>query len=165
MVTAIFRVGAILQFFRLRDWGRQMSAARVLFNGVIALVCFGAGIYLLAQDSFFLHDRWHPETGTLFIGMTLYMLAAGLLLLGAFSAAVGLAWARGSLALPDQHDIPVDPSYQGKILVRFWYLLVPAFVLILVAFAMGQSSTNPKFEVTPHSQSIQHDMNPAERIS
>ena len=69
-----------------------MTAIRILLNGVLTFCCFSGGAYLLDRGSFFLRDRWHPETGTYFSGVPLYLLDFGLFFPGAFAAAVARSW-------------------------------------------------------------------------
>lgn len=115
-----------------------MKDFRIAVNAVLALALFGAGLYLAGQESFFLRDRWHPGTGTLFQGAALYCLASGLMLLGAFAGRVGCAWSAGALPMPGDNTIRPHPAYKGLLIARFWYLVLPAVVLILLAFLLAE---------------------------
>lgn len=112
-------------------------------NTVLAVVLLGGGFYLLGEDSFFLADRWNPEVGTLFHGTTLYCLATGLILLGAFAGKVAYDWVKGTLPMPDRNTIRPHPAYKGALLVKFWYLVLPAVVFIMLAFLLADKAPNP----------------------
>lgn len=126
-----------------------MNSLRITFNVVLAIAMFGGGTYLLGQDSFFLRDRWDPSTGTLFQGMTLYCLALGLFFLGAFGGMVGYAWAKGALPMPSESTIRPHPAYKGSVIARFWYLVLPAVVLIMLAFFLAEKTPNKALQPTP----------------
>lgn len=132
-----------------------MNAFRILVNGLIAALCFSGGIYLIWTGEYFLRGRWQPQAGSFFSGLSLYLLAFGLFFLGSFAAAVALAWIKGTLPVPESHFRGPHPTYKGKIIVRFWYLVLPAFGLVLLAFALAQkvpSGTAPPYS---HRQVIQ----------
>ena len=131
-----------------------MNVLRIVLNGVLAVFCVWGGAYLLWQESYFLHDRWHPETGTYFSGVSLYLLAAGLFLLGAFAAAVALAWLRGTIPMPGRRELRPHPAYKGQILVRFWYLVVPALVLIPGSFLLADKVPNPSLSPALQSGAV-----------
>ncbi len=103
-----------------------MDRLRIALNIVLALAAFTGAIYLLGQDSFVLVDRWNHTMGTLFQGLTLYCLAFGLLFLGSFAGVVGYSWAKSILPTPSKDRIRPHPAYKGMVIVRFWYLLLPA---------------------------------------
>ena len=126
-----------------------MNTIRTLLNVVLAFVCFSGGGYLIERGSFFLRDRWHPEIGTYFSGVPLYFLAFGLFFLGAFALAVALAWMRGTIPMPDKRSIRPHPVYKGKIIVRYWYLVVPALILVIGAFMAAKRMPNPAFQQMP----------------
>ena len=128
-----------------------MNTIRMLLNGVLAVLCFSGGGYLLERGSFFLRDRWHPETGTYFAGVPLYFLAFGLFFLGAFAAAVALAWMRGTIPMPDKRDIRPHPVDKGQIIVRYWYFVGPALILVFSAFIAAKRAPNPSLQQTPKS--------------
>ena len=120
-------------------------------NSILTFLCFWGAVSLLDQGSFFLRDRWHPDTGTYFSGMPLYLLAFGLFFLGTFATAVTLAWIRRTVSMPDQRKIRPDPVLKGQIIVRYWYLVLPALILVLSAFVLAKHTPDPSFHATPHS--------------
>jgi len=126
-----------------------MNTIRVLLNGVLTFFCFSGGAYLLERGSFFLRDRWNPETGTYFSGMPLYLLAFGLFFLGAFAAAVALAWMRGTIPMPDPGNISSHPVYKGLVILRYWYFVVPALVLVISAFMLAKHAPDPSLHPMP----------------
>ena len=123
-----------------------MHRLRIAFHTVLALALFAGGLYLFTQDSLFVSDRWNPAQGSLFQGATLYGLACGLLLLGAFSAAVAWAWARGRLPLPGQDNAASGADLRGMALLRFWYLALPALGLIAWALLAAEKVPNPALQ-------------------
>ena len=122
-----------------------MNIIRILINAALTVLCAWGGIHLLGQESFFLRDRWHPETGTYFSGVSLYLLAFGLFCFGAFTAAVAQAWVRGIIPMPDQGKIQPHPAYKGQILVRYWYFVIPALGMVLGSFMLAEHVPNPSF--------------------
>lgn len=128
---------------------------RVALNLALAAACVWGGLYLLQQESFFLRDRWHSGTGTLFSGLSLDLLALGLFALGAFAAAVALAWVRGTLPRPPPRVIRTHPVYKGRIIVRYWYLVLPAFALVLGAFLLAEHVPNPALRAPPQRPAAQ----------
>jgi hypothetical protein len=127
-----------------------VNSLRVILSIVLALLLLSGGAYLLGQRSFFLSDRWSPETGTLFHGVTLYLLAFGLIFLGAFAGAVAYCWIRGILPMPDRNAIRPHPAYKGAMIVRFWYLVLPAVLFIVLALFLADKAPNPSLQPTPH---------------
>ncbi len=125
-----------------------MSAIRVALNVALTLLLVWGGVYLFGQETFFLRDRWHPETGTYFYGASLYLLSASLFCLAAFAAAVALAWIKGALPMPNPRELRPHPSYKGEIIVRFWYLVLPALALLLASFALAKHVPNPALDAT-----------------
>jgi drug/metabolite transporter (DMT)-like permease len=121
-----------------------MNHLRIALSIALALGLFAGGVYLLGQDSFFLDDRWDPSTGTLLQGVTLYCLAFGLMFLGSFAGMVGYSWAKGVLPMPSKDKIRPHPSYKGMVIVRFWYLVLPAIILITLAFLQADKAPNVK---------------------
>lgn len=103
-----------------------MNGLRLLINIVLAAVCAWGGIYLLGQDSYYLHDRWHRVPGTTFSGMSLYLLAASLFCLSAFSIAVARAGLAGTLPMLNPQSLEIHPNYKGQLLTLYWYFVVPA---------------------------------------
>ena len=123
-----------------------MNILRIILNIVLAIMLLSGGAYLLGQDSFFLRDRWNPEVGTLFQGATRYYLACGLVLMGGFAGIVAYSWARGNLPMPARNRVRPHPSYKGTVIVRFWYLVLPAVFLVLLAFLLADEVPNPSLQ-------------------
>ncbi|HET9034357.1 MAG TPA: hypothetical protein VFN25_15815 [Dokdonella sp.] len=128
-----------------------MNAIRILANGILAFICLWGGVYLLGRESFFLRDRGHPQVGILFSGVSLTLLAFALFLIAAFAAAIALAWIRGALPMPGRRVIRPHPAYQGQIIVRYWYLVVPALILIVTSVMLAKRVPNPLFQPTSQS--------------
>lgn len=132
-----------------------MTALRILLNGILTLICFSGGAFLLERGSFFLQDRWHPETGTYFSGVPLYLLAFGLFFLGAFAAAVARAWIRGAIPLPDPDISRPHLDYKGRIIFRYWYFVVPALILVLSSFMLAKHVPNPSLHPTSQRGAVE----------
>lgn len=81
--------------------------------------------------------------------MSLYFLAFGLFSLGAFVAAVARAWITGAMPLPDPARNRPHPDYKGRIIVRYWYFVVPALILVLSAFLLAKHLANPSLHPPP----------------
>jgi len=111
-----------------------MKAIYVLSNMIIALFSFWGSAYLLSQETYTLHGRSNPDSVTEFSGLSLYLLAASLFFLGAFAFAIARAWLNGSLHIPTSKQLKANPAYQGQVFIRFWYLVVPVFILLTAAF-------------------------------
>jgi hypothetical protein len=120
-----------------------MNTIRALLNLAMAAACFSGGFYLLAQGSLFLRDRWHPEVGSLFSGLSLYLLVLGLFSLSAFTATVAVAWIRGTVPMPKPDVVRPDPAYKGLVILRYWYLVVPAVLLVMGAFILAKHVPAP----------------------
>lgn len=114
-----------------------MNSLRILLNICLALVLVWGGIYLLGQETYHLHERWHRGPGTDFSGMSLRLLALSLFSFAAFAAAVARAWIKGIIPMPDPHEPRPHPTYKGQIIVRYWYFVVPGFLLMLSAFILA----------------------------
>lgn len=127
-----------------------MNKLRVILNIVLALLLFSGSAYLLGQHSFFLSNRQNPAIGTLFHGVTLYLLASGLIFLGTFASAVAYCWIRGTLPTPERNTVRPHPAYKGAMIVRFWYLVLPAALFILLALFMADKAPNPSLQRIPH---------------
>jgi hypothetical protein len=85
---------------------------RIVTNIALGAILFGAGIYLLLQDSFLLRDRWNPGAGTLFYGWPLYLLALGLILLSVFAGSIARTWMQREIPLPPPKTIRPHPIYK-----------------------------------------------------
>ena len=138
-----------------------MNRVRIAINIALGLALFYGAIYLLQQDSYFLRERWRIPSpmGTLFAGTALYLLAAGLALMGAFAAAIAYGWISGKVAMPDAEDAIVHPAYKGTLLVRYWYLVLPALGCILLAFALGDTVANPSHQQVATPNAAIHSTN------
>ncbi|MCT0225756.1 hypothetical protein [Synechococcus sp. CS-1328] len=128
-----------------------MNRLRIALNIVLAVGMFVGGIYLLGQDSFLLSDKWNHSLGTLFQGAALNCLAFGLMSLGGFAGIVGYSWVKGTLPMPSKDRIRPCPSYKGMVVMRFWYLLVPAIFLFALAFLLADKVPDRALQLTPQS--------------
>ena len=128
-----------------------MNSLRVILNIALAIMLLSGGVYLLGQDSFFLSERWNPEVGTFFQGVALYCLASSLILLGAFVGVVAYSWTRGTIPMPDRNTIRPHSSYKGAVIVRFWYLVLPAVLFVFLAFMLADKAPNQSLQPTPQS--------------
>lgn len=142
---------------------RRVNAIRILLNGLVATLCFSGGAYLIWSGEYFLRGRWQPQAGSFFSGLSLYLLALGLFFLGSFGAAVALAWIKGTLRMPESRIHGPHPTYQGEVILRFWYLVLPALGLVLLAFALAQEV--PSGTVPPYSHSRAMQTAPAVRLN
>jgi len=122
-----------------------MQPLRIITNAVLALALCAAAAYLLFTGPFFLRARWHPETGTLFSGASLYLLAAALLSLAAFIAAVTRAWLSGDLPMPPEDPARPSADYKGRVIARYWYFIAAALVCLMAAFLLADRVPNPAF--------------------
>ena len=137
-----------------------MSPLRIAGNLALAIALLYAAVYLLGQDSYYLRERWrHTGTATLFSGAALYCLAAGLMCLAAFALTVAYCWLTGKAAMPDPAHIRPHPTYKGTLLVRFWYLVLPAFALILLAYLLADQVPSRALQATPEPRLTGQDRN------
>ena len=135
-----------------------MNQIRIVFNLALAIALFCAAAYLLGQDSYYLRERWqHTGIGTLFSGAALYFLATGLLCLGSFALAVLYSWLTGKAAMPDPADLLTHPAYQGTLILRFWYLVLPAFAFVLLAFLLAEQVPKPAPQLSLQPSAAEHD--------
>lgn len=132
-----------------------MRVVRIVVNALLATLLCSGGVYLLRQESHFLRNRWNPEIGTYLTGLPLSLLALSLFLLAAFCAAVMVGWIRGTIPMPDRRENSRHSHDQGEILARFWYLLIPAFVMIVIAFTLAPTVPNPSLDPAAHDQSAE----------
>lgn len=114
-----------------------MDRTRILTNAVLAIALLGGAAYLLLSGSLLLRDRWNPQTGTLFSGVSLYLLAGALISLAGFAAAVARGWLRGDVAMPDPHRLRPHPDCKGRLIARYWYLLAVALACLIGAFVLA----------------------------
>ncbi|MEJ2509731.1 MAG: hypothetical protein P8009_09690 [Gammaproteobacteria bacterium] len=112
--------------------------ARVATNVVLAGALAAAGIYLLAQDTFFFRSRWHPGHGLVFSGWSLYCLAGALFALAGFAGTVARAWRRGDIPQPPAGAVRPHPAYKGGLIVRFWYFIVFALAALTLGFTLAR---------------------------
>jgi len=130
---------------------------RPALNILLAAVLVAAAVYLIATGSLFLPARWQPQTGILFTGASLYLLAAGLIALAVFAAAVARAWRRGDLPPPPADTVRPPPDYKGLILARYGYLVAAALACLIAAFVLAQHVPNPALgQAAAASRNIAH---------
>jgi len=116
---------------------------RIIVNVLLALAALLAAGYVLAHDPLFIPSLSVPGRGLLFVGPSRALLLLGLLGVAAFSGAVARAWHRGDIPLPPPGTIRPDPDYRGRIMVRFWYLLLPLLVGLIGAMLLSRRSAAP----------------------
>jgi len=131
-----------------------MNSLRVILNIALAIMLLSGGMYLLQQDSFFLSERWNPEVGTLFQGVALHCLASGLVLLAAFAGVLAYGWIRGTIPMPDRNTIRPHPSYKGTVIIRFWYLVLPAVLFVFLAFLLADKAPTPSLQPMPQAVAV-----------
>lgn len=120
-----------------------MNLLRTLMNILLSGVLIVAALYLLSLDAYALHGR-------LFVGLSKYLLAAALLLMASFAGMIAWAWNSGSIPKPPSSTFGfdptyVDPVYKGRLLVRYWYIVVAAVVCFVfaVVFANDAPTKSP----------------------
>lgn len=100
-----------------------MNRARVLINVSLSLAAAAGGIALLLSDRW----TWSGGEGELvFTGASLWLLGVGLLFLAGFVASIARDWALGEVEMPPGDAAEPHPAYQGRLMVRYWYLFGPA---------------------------------------
>lgn len=114
-----------------------MHQIRIAANIALAGLLIVAGLHLLSIDAYALR-------GLLFTGLSRYLLSASLLLMAGFSGAVAWGWVRGTIAKPPPSLVffdPtfVDPVYKGALVVKYWYLVAPALVLLVAAVVLADA--------------------------
>lgn len=114
-----------------------MKFPRIVTNLVLTALLLGVGVYLLSAGSLFLRDRWNSQAGTLFSGVSLYLLASAMFCLAAFSAAVARAWLRGDIAMPECGRARPHPDYKGRLIARYWYFVALAGACLVAAFLLA----------------------------
>jgi membrane protein implicated in regulation of membrane protease activity len=114
-----------------------MISPRIVTNVILAALLLGAGLYLLWSGSLFLRDRWNPQVGTLFSGVSLYLLAVAPISLAAFSAAVARGWLRADSDMPEPDRIRPSADYKGRLIARYWYFVVLAVACLVAAFLLA----------------------------
>ncbi len=128
---------------------------RIIANVLLALAALLATGYVLAHDPLFIPSLSAPGRGLLFAGPARDLLLLGLLGMAAFAGAVARAWHRGDIPLPPPGTLRPDPDYRGRIMVRFWYLLLPMLAGLIGAVALARRSS------PPHSPDIARTTLPA----
>lgn len=113
-----------------------MNTLRVTANIVLSGVLTAASIYLLSVHSYALH-------GMHFVGRSRYLLSVSLFCMAIFAGVIAQGWIRGTLSKPPPSSftfdlIYVDPGYKGEMLVRCWYILMPALFCIILAFTLAE---------------------------
>lgn len=114
-----------------------MNAIRTALNIILTAALAAAGVYLLSSGSLLWRERWHPEAGLLFSGVSLYLLSVALFFLAGFAGAVTWAWLRGDLPMPRRDRMRPHPAYKGELLVRYWYFIAPALACLVTAFLLA----------------------------
>ena len=61
---------------------------------------------------------------------------------------VARAWMTGVMPLPDPERSRSHPDYKGRIIIRYWYFVVPALILVLSAFMLAVHAPNPALDPT-----------------
>ncbi len=116
---------------------------RIVANVLLALAALVAAGYVLAHAPTFIPSLSAPGHGRLFAGPARILLLLGLFGLAAFSGAIARAWHRGDIPLPPPGTLRPDPDYRGRIMVRFWYLLLPLLVGLVGALLLSRRSNRP----------------------
>lgn len=114
-----------------------MNYPRIVTNVILAALLLTAGVYLLSSGSLFLRDRWNPQVGTLFTGVSLYLLAVAPISLAAFTAAVTRGWLRGDIVMPQPDRVRPHPDYKGQLIARYWYFIGLAGACLVAAFLLA----------------------------
>lgn len=52
--------------------------------------------------------------------------------------------------MPDRNAIRPHPEYKGAMITRFWYMVLPAVLFILLAFVLADKAPNPSLQPMPH---------------
>ena len=112
-----------------------MMALRIAVNILLAVLLLVAAGALLMTDAYLVRDM-------VFEGAALWLLALSLGLWAAFAAVIAHSLGRGMLAPPPNSTfkwdpIYVDPTYQGALLVRYGYLVVPAILCLVLACVLA----------------------------
>lgn len=123
---------------------------RILLNVLLAFVLASGSVYLFSQDASFLGDWWRPETGMIFSGASRLLLASSMLLLAAFAVCIAWRWARGVEPVPTAGLRP-HPSYNGGLMLRYRFLVVPALIFPGPAIALAEQAPNPSPQQMPRS--------------
>lgn len=126
-----------------------MDIIRIGVNIALSTLLCAASWHVLFVESLVVRD-------VLFIGPSRYLLSISLLFMAAFPGLIAGGWITGTLSTPPPSlfrfdPTYVDPAYKGKLLVRYWYVVVPAlicFVLALV-FAPHAADTTLRLPVVP----------------
>jgi hypothetical protein len=117
--------------------------ARILVNLLLAVASLLAAGYVLVHDPVYVPTRAGSGSGLLFAGPARLLLLAGLLGLAAFAGAVARAWMRGNIPLPPPGAIRPDAVYRGRIMARFWYLLLTAILCLASALLLARRAPDP----------------------
>ncbi|MDN5850251.1 MAG: hypothetical protein L0H63_11570 [Nitrococcus sp.] len=124
---------------------------RIAINIVIGTTLAGAGLYLLSGDSLFIRSLSNPAVGRLFAGWSFFWLVCGLFASAALLLAVARGLIRGSIPLPPSGTIWPDPIYKGKIIVRYWPLMLLSAGSLLFALLLMQTVPTRTPQAAPHS--------------
>ena len=109
-----------------------------MINILLAGLLIAAGLYLLSVDSYVLK-------GMLFIGLSKYLLSAALLFMASFVGTIAWGWISGGISKPPASSFWFDPTYvhptyKGEILIRYWYIMVPALICFALALAFADAA-------------------------
>lgn len=121
-----------------------MNLLRITANITLTVLLLIASLHLLFVESFALRSM-------VFTGWGRYLLAVSLLLMAAFAGAVARGWIRGNIPKPPASSFRFDPTYvhpayKGRLLVQYWYIVLPALMCLVLAFVLAKvapSSATP----------------------
>jgi hypothetical protein len=116
---------------------------RIVANALLALAALVAAGYVMARAPTFIPSLSAPGHGRLFAGPARILLLLGLFGLAAFAGAVARAWHRGDIPLPPPGTLRPDPDDRGRLMVRFWYLLLPLLAGLVGALLLSRRSAAP----------------------
>ena len=126
-----------------------MNSFRIMMNILLSGILIAAGLYLLSTDSYSLH-------GMLFIGTSKYLLSAALLFMAGFGGMIAWGWITGSIPKPPASTFwldptYVDPGYKGKLIARYWYVVLPVIGCFVLAIALARNAyaTTPDTNAAP----------------
>lgn len=107
-----------------------MNRFRIGLNVVLMLGLGAAALHLLSRE------RWVwiiDDDMLVFTGGSLRLLAISAMFLALFVGAVTQGWIRGSVPLPPADEPHPHPAYRGRLLVRYWYFVLPGLACFLGA--------------------------------
>lgn len=115
-----------------------MNFFRITINILLSGLLIVAGWYLLSVNAYALR-------GMLFIGLSKDLLSAALLFIASLAGIIAWGWISGGISKPPASSYwldptHVDPTYKGELLVRYWYILLPALICFALAFAFADEA-------------------------